>query len=71
MRNVTAVPISIAKLIDNYARLIEERDKLLQQRNDCAEMLGTILKRLDLEPRDAVFPNSAMRDDIRSLIARL
>jgi len=29
MPNVTAKPVSIAELIDNYARVIEQRDKLL------------------------------------------
>ena len=37
---------------------------------EMANMLRILLKRLDLEPVDAVFPNSAMRDDIRALLAR-
>lgn len=33
------------------------------------ELLTTILKRLDMEPKDAIFPCSAMREDIRAAIA--
>ena len=42
MSNVTAKPVSIAELIDNYARVIEQRDKLLAERD---AMLG-VLRRL-------------------------
>lgn len=65
------VPVSIAQLINNHARLIEQRDRLLQERNDCVELLDTILKRLDMEPRDAVFPCSAMREDVRATLSRI
>ena len=36
---------------------------------DMLEVLQTILKRFDLEPVCAVFPCSAMRKDIRAVIA--
>lgn len=45
------------------ARLIAAAPELL-------EALRTVLMRLDLEPVDAVFPCSAMREDIRAAIAR-
>lgn len=54
------VPHSIASA---NARLIAAAPELL-------EALRTVLMRLDLEPVDAVFPCSAMREDIRAAIAR-
>lgn len=34
------------------------------------ELLTTVLLRIDMEPRDTVFPCSAMRDDIRAAITK-
>ena len=68
MPNVTAKPVSITELIDNYARVIEQRDKLLEWQGSCVELLNAVLLRLDMEPKEAVFPCSAMREDIRAMI---
>ena len=37
MSNVTAKPVSIAELIDNYARVVEQRDKLLAALSDLVD----------------------------------
>jgi len=69
MRNVTAVPISVAKLIDNHARLIEERDRLLVEKTD----LRNALTELELRTRQylegtlVTFP-AALLPQVRSLI---
>lgn len=45
-----------------------KRAKLFAAAPDMLMMLRTILMRLDLEPKSAVFPCSAMREDIRRVI---
>jgi hypothetical protein len=44
--------------------------RALDCHDEVLDRLKTILLRLDLEPVEAVFPCSAMREDIRALIAK-
>jgi predicted ribosome quality control (RQC) complex YloA/Tae2 family protein len=37
---------------------------------ELVDMLETVLTRLDMEPKEAVFPCSAMREDIRRVLAK-
>lgn len=48
----------------------EANAKLFTAAPELLEMCQRILLRLDLEPKEAVFPCSAMREDIRAAIAR-
>ena len=52
-------------------RKIAEHLAAPDPRDEAVGLLRTILKRLDLEPKGAIFPCSAMRDDIRALLARI
>ena len=72
MSNVTAKPVSIAELIDNCARVVEQRDKLLAEKESLLHGL------IELELRTcqyfdgslATFP-SALLPQVRSLIESL
>ena len=48
--------------------LLEDQADLRKQRDDLLAACRNVLARLDLEPADAVFPCSAMRDQLRAAI---
>lgn len=50
------------------ANATETNARLSAAAPEMVELLKTILTRLDLEPVNAVFPNSALREDIRTAI---
>ncbi len=57
-------------VMDAFRENVIKRQKLDAASPELLEALREVLLRLDMEPVDAVFPCSAMRDRIRAAIAK-
>lgn len=56
---------------DLIATIYSEEDAcLIATSPELLELLENVLRRLDLEPAEAIFPCSAMREEIRAAIAK-
>ncbi len=68
--NIEGRYTAVARTIGEIDATVRADFALIAAAPDLLTELETVLKRLDMEPTDAVFPCSAMREDIRAAIAK-